>query len=449
MSKDQAKELHRLIPDTAYRTYSEYASAQGEDVVTKARGLKSDEILKEVLDSGLRGRGGAGFLTGVKWSGLSHHSCKKRFVVCNGAEGEPGTFKDRFLLRKNPYATLEGMLIAAHVISADQLYIAMKGSFKKELSRVESAIEEMTSLGLFDQIKIKVIRGPEEYLFGEEKALLNVIEGGEPCPREAHYPPYEVGLFGNLVNPNPALVNNVETYARVSSIIRNGAKSFRTLVTEDTPGLLIFTVCGDVARPGVFEMEAGVTIKHLLNDIAGGAGAGRRLVAALSGVSSRVILAKDFDTTCEFGALKGIGSGLGSAGFIVFDDKTDMGRVTQAMARFLYVESCNQCAACKHGLRTASAGLDKMFSGSSSGARDLEQVLHGAKGAPQGNRCYLPIQGSRIIPSLIENFRTSFQKTKKCFLSTSPYQIPKIRDFDEEKHLFIYDEAQMVKRPDW
>src|SRR5690606_26709447 len=186
------------------------------------------------------GRGGAGFPTGTKWAAVAHHECPTRQVVCSAAEGEPGTCKDRWLLRHDPYAVLEGMLIAAHVVSAEQLFVALKASFEPERERLERALSEMRDAGVLDGLKIEIVTGPEEYLFGEERALLEVIEGGDPLPREAHYPPYEKGLFATATSPNPAVVNNAETFARVPGIVRAGAASFRELGTHDTPGTLLF-----------------------------------------------------------------------------------------------------------------------------------------------------------------------------------------------------------------
>src|SRR6185503_8865176 len=204
------------------------------------------------------------------------HRCTKRSVICNAAEGEPGTFKDRWLIRKNPYAVLEGMLIAAHVVGTHELYIAIKESFRKEIDRLQQAIEELTSAGLLDGYTLKIVAGPEEYLFGEEKALLNVLEGQGPLPREPQYPPYERGLRATPDSPNPALVNNVETFAHVPSIVRHGADSFRQIGTSDTPGTLLFTVSGDVVSPGVYELPAGLTLRRIFEQIAGGPRPGRK-----------------------------------------------------------------------------------------------------------------------------------------------------------------------------
>ena len=181
---------YHLLPDTAYLNYSSYLAANGSSAVHVAGNLDGQAIVQQITDSGLRGRGGAGFPAGVKWNTLLVHPCRTRYVVCNAAEGEPGTFKDRYLLRQNPYAVLEGLLIAAHAIEAKAIFIGIKATFEKEIRRIEQAINEMRTAGIILREDIQVLRGPGEYLFGEEKALLNQIESGLPLPREAHYPPY-------------------------------------------------------------------------------------------------------------------------------------------------------------------------------------------------------------------------------------------------------------------
>ncbi len=441
---------HWLIPPEPFRSYDDYLSATGENAVLKARQMPPERIIAEILASGLRGRGGAGFPTGIKWRTLAQHACRKRYVVCNAAEGEPGTFKDRYLLRHNPYATLEGMLIAAHTIKAAGIYIALKSSFDPAIERIQQAISEIAAKGLLEGIEINVVQGPEEYLFGEEKALLNVIEGSPPLPREAHNPPYEIGLFATFGSPNPALVDNVQTLAHIPSIVRHGGASFRSLGTPDTPGTLIFTVCGDVQRPGVYECEAGITLRELFHDVAGGPLAGRQFKAALSGVATGVIPASKFATPAEFDALQMVGSGLGSAGFIVLDDATSIPRVAQAVARFLYVESCNQCTACKAGLRIASHGLDELLQLLPDVRASLDWILEGAHSAPQANRCFLPVQGAKLIPSLLQLFKKEFEPYVQGKQPQSePWPIPKIVDYDEQEHRFTYDEKQTRKNSDW
>src|ERR1041385_1696469 len=261
---------YNILPDSPYPTYESYLEMNGPSAVLMARSLSAQDIVNEIRASGLRGRGGAGFPTGVKWKTILDHPCQTGYVVCNAAEGEPGTFKDRYLLRKNPYAVLEGILLAAQVVGAKAVYIGIKASFVQEIKRLNQAIHEMRTAGHISNVDIIMSPGPGEYLFGEEKALLNQIESGLPLPREAHYPPYEKGLFATPASPNPVLVNNAETFAHVPSIIRHGADGFRALGTADTPGTVLYTISGDVKRPGVYELNAGVPIRKLIYEMAGG-----------------------------------------------------------------------------------------------------------------------------------------------------------------------------------
>jgi NADH-quinone oxidoreductase subunit F len=441
---------HFLLPSESYSSYSQYLSHVGSSAARKARSLPAAALVSLIRSSNLRGRGGAGFPTGKKWETVASHPCEIRYAVCNAAEGEPGTFKDRWLLRKNPYAVIEGLLIAAHAIRAKAAYIAIKSSFRIEIEILQRAIAEMSE-NIF--LPLTIARGPEEYLFGEEKALLNVIEGEGPFPRPPEQPPYEWGLFAKPDCANPALVNNAETLAHVSTIVRHGSESFRRLGTDDTPGTLLFTLSGDVARPGIYEREAGIPLQDLLTKDGGGPLPGRHFKAVLSGVSGAAIKSDDFSTPCDFGSFKAIksgGIGLGSAGFVVLDDTASIPRVAQTVARFLYVESCLQCSACKTGLRAASEAIDEMFSEKAT-SDDPEKAVLSARSAPQGNRCYLPVQGSVLIPSLFELFPREFealiQNTDRE--KTRDWRIPKFIDFDESNRSFSYDLEQSLKQPDW
>ena len=439
---------HYLLPPRPFSTLAEYRVATGGDAIAAARARSPEEILAAVAESGLRGRGGAGFPAGTKWKSIASHPCPVRSVVCNAAEGEPGTFKDRWLIRHNPYAVIEGVLIAAHAVGARAAYLALKASFTREIARLEAALAEMKPAT--GGVAVTLVRGPEEYLFGEEKALLEVVEGNDPLPRPADQPPYERGLFATQGSPNPALVSNAETFAHVPSIVRLGAASFRALGTRDTPGTLLFTVSGDVQRPGVYELPAGIPLRELFHGVAGGPRPGRTLKAALSGVSVAPIPAERFDTPADFGSLSLIGSGLGSAGFVVYDDTASMPRVAQMAARFLYVESCNQCSACKHGLRTASTALDALFDPGKADPALLARARQGALSAPQGNRCYLPAEGAAIVPALLTRFAPEFeQQLRDPTRASNPVPIPKIADWDEAARDFVLDQNQQRKKPDW
>ncbi|HEX5036865.1 MAG TPA: NADH-ubiquinone oxidoreductase-F iron-sulfur binding region domain-containing protein [bacterium] len=438
---------HHVLPEKAYESYGSYLHVVGPSAIRVARALRPEEILAHVGASGLRGRGGAGFPTGRKWEAIAGHPCPTRYVVCNAAEGEPGTFKDRWLIRKNPYAVIEGLLVAAHAVSAKAAYIAVKRSFLPEMRSLKRALREMAE-DLF--LPVTIVTGPEEYLFGEEKALLNVMEGEGPFPRPVEQPPYEWGLFATEISANPTLVNNAETFAHVSTILRLGSESFRRLGTQDTPGTLIVTLSGAIRRPGVYEIPAGLPLRELLSDHGGGPLPGRSFKAVLSGVSSAPVLAKDFLTPCDFGSFQAIGSGLGSCGFVALDNATSAPRVAQAVARFLYVESCMQCSACKVGLGAASEAVDEMFSKKAT-PDDPEKAAIAARSAPQGNRCYLPVQGAALIPALLSAFKEEFDALIRApgASSEDAWTLPKMTDFDEEKGVFLYDDRQRLKEPDW
>jgi NADH-quinone oxidoreductase subunit F len=439
---------HWLLPDAPYASYAAYSEAMGGRAIEKARTLGPQGVIDVVHRSGLRGRGGAGFPTGVKWRGIANHPCPTRYVVCNAAEGEPGTFKDRFLIRHNPYAVIEGIVIAARTVGATGSYIAIKASFKKEIARLRAALNEMSAV--LPEGGVTIVEGPEEYLFGEEKAMLNVIEGEGPFPREADDPPYEHGLFATATSPNPALANNAETLAHIPSIVLHGSETFRAIGTTDTPGTILCTLSGDLARPGVVEVEAGTPLSTLFRQHGGGPRPGRTLRAAISGVSSGVLLADQFDTPADFASLAMLGSGLGSAGFIVLDDSTSIPRVTQAVTRFLYVESCNQCSACKTDLRIASRALDAFFEPGAAAPDLLERVVVGVKHAPQGNRCYLPVEASVLVSSLVRRFRGDFDaRGAGKAVNDAVWTIPKIVDYDAENHVFTYDPMQPRKTPTW
>jgi NADH-quinone oxidoreductase subunit F len=263
----------------------------------------------------------------------------------------------------------------------------------------------------------------------------------------AHYPPYELGLFGDQESPNPCLVNNVQTYAHVPGIVTHGGEAFAGIGSAGTPGTLLVTLSGAVRRPGVYEVESGIPLREVFEKCGGGPPEGRRWKAALQGVSAEAIPAERFDTAADFDALTEAGSGLGAAGFVLIDDATPMPRVAQMVARFLYVESCAQCPACKVGLEQSSVGLDRLVKGETDA---MDAILEGARHAPQGNRCYLPVQGSRLIPSLVEMFPEEFESARRGELAeTVEFPVPKFVDFDEARGLFVYDERQMLKEPDW
>jgi NADH-quinone oxidoreductase subunit F len=384
-----------------------------------------------------------------------------RFVVANGAEGEPGTFKDRALLAANPYQVLEGLVIAAEAIGAAHAFVAIKASFRAQRRALDRAIDEMRNEGLLGEIPITVVEGPDEYLFGEEKALLEVIEGEDPLPRL--FPPYLHGLFATRpqvgwsadspigdeprAGSNPTLVTNVETLANVAPILARGVDWYRSLGTPESPGHAICTVVGDVARAGVAEVALGTPLDAVIVHLGGGTKPGRMFKAALSGVANPVVTAAHVDVPLSYEDLEAIGSGLGACGFIVYDDTRDMVAVARSVSRFLYVESCGQCPPCKLGCGEVTDLLDTVLAGRATEG-DIELIGARLLTVTDGNRCFLGAQEQRVIGSLLRAFPEDFVAHLEGARPAEVPPIPKLLDLRADGTA-VYDERQERKRPDW
>jgi NADH-quinone oxidoreductase subunit F len=451
-SPQDVRELRRLLPvdGNPVRSLKEYEASGGLTGLRKALSLSPDQIIEELKLSGLRGRGGAGFPTGVKWAGVVSGGRGNRYACCNGAEGEPGTFKDRYLLRMNPYLTLEGLAIAAHAVKAERVFICVKRSFRQVTERLRQAIDEFHQAQIFPkgrELTIELVLGPEEYLFGEEKALLEVVEGNLPLPR--WLAPYMEGLFRKPLQDNPTLVNNAETLANVALIMQNGSDWFRQTGTPDSPGTMIFTVCGDVQRPGCYELPLGTSMRGLIEKISGGVPNGRMLKAIFPGVSNGVLTPGHLDVPLDFDSMRAIGSGLGSGGYIVYDDTACMIKAAALFSRFLYVESCGQCPPCKFSSGEITEHLNRLVEGKGT-RQDIETIIARCGTVDQGNRCALPTGERLVIESLVNRFSDEFQSHCKSACSlTRELKLPKLVDYDEQKHVFTYDERQRLKQPDW
>jgi NADH-quinone oxidoreductase subunit F len=456
-------EPNLLLPPRPFATLDEHLAAGGGRAVAAARAHGSEWVLDQLERAGLRGRGGAGFPTVAKWRSVAAGGDElgDRYAVANGAEGEPGTFKDRALLRANPYQVLEGLAIAATVVHAREAFVAVKASFAPEIDALERALREMSDAGLLCDAPVSLVGGPEEYLFGEEKALLEVIEGNEPLPR--WLPPYLHGLFATTpqegwsagvgpiddparVGSNPTLVNNVESLAHVSLVLARGAEWYRTVGTHETPGPLLCTVVGDVDHAGVGEIEPGTALRDAIDQIGGGPRSGRTIKAVLSGVANPVLAGDDLDAPVSYEGLAAVGGGLGSAGFIVFDDTRSMLSVGRMVSRFLYVESCGQCRACKYGTGEITRRLDRLAAPTGGSATDIEVIGQRLRDVTNQNRCFLGEQEQRLVSSLLRRFPEDFALDVR----TAPMEhlpVPKIVDLRDG--VATYDAAQSRKRPDW
>ncbi len=455
--------VERVLDRRPCPNLAAYVAGGGFGGVEAARAVAPAVVIETIADAGLRGRGGAGFPTGVKWRTVLEYSSPEGPppVVVNAAEGEPGSFKDRALLRANPYRVIEGALIACHALAASELVIATKETFATEIERLRSAIAEVVAAGWADGIDVRVEFGPSHYLFGEETALLDVLGGGEPFPRVT--PPYRRGVdFMNepgrdetpdLATNDPAggtppvLVNNVETFANVPGILANGAEWYRQLGTAESPGTVVCTVVGSTERHGVAEVPMGTPLTLAIDEIGGGPRQGHRLVGAISGVANAYLPVAAFDTPLSYEAMDEIGSGLGSAGFIVFDDADDLRDVAGQISRFLAVESCGQCEPCKRDGLAISATFDDPDDAAAAGER-RERLATVADSA----RCSLARQHRDVITSMLDVIDPA----------AGPADVP---DSDagaggRERALVLpivdivegratFDERQLEKNPDW
>jgi NADH:ubiquinone oxidoreductase subunit F (NADH-binding) len=434
-----------LFSEKPITSVEAYFADGGGQALSKALKMPRKQIIAEVKKSGLRGRGGGGFPTGLKWAGVAYDPCPTKYLVCNGSEGEPGSFKDHMLMRNNPYQLLEGIAIAAYAIGAKKAFLGIKASSQREVNAMHQALDEMAKREALGPTPIELVLGPEDYLFGEEKALLEVIEGRDPLPREADNPPYVKGLFIiDPQEPNPTVVNNVETLSNVPHVLQRGADWFRGIGTPDSPGTMIFTVCEDVKRPGVYELPMGTPLRTLIYHCAGGPLPGREFKGFFSGAANPVILPSGLDTPMDFNSMRAIGTGLGSGGFIAYDSTACMVRVAHMFAKFLWLESCNQCWSCKLGTNRSMTHLQRLIDGHGD-EMDVESAIQGAMMAPQGNRCYLPVEHSLSCPSIIRAFSKEFiAHYRRGCQGCRHLVLPKIHDFDETTKVFTYSPGRQA-----
>lgn len=447
-----------LLPERPIESVEEYLELGGGRGIQAARDAGPEVTIEEVTLAGLRGRGGGGFPTGRKWASIRGSGTGRRFVVANGAEGEPSTFKDRVLMRLDPYRVIEGAAIAALAVGAESVFVATKRTFTRELARLRSAAIELGAAGIIGDLQVTVVEGPEEYLFGEESALLEVVEGRDPLPRLL--PPWQHGLFatvqtgweagspeGGPSGSNPTLVNNVETLAAATHILAEGAAAFRRFGTEESPGTLLVTVVGDVARPGVHEVEMGTPFSDVLA-LCGGPVSGQRFKAALSGVSNPVLKAEDFDVPLTYEDMAARGTGLGAAGFAVYDERRDMVAVARAVSRFLAVESCGQCPPCKQGSLGITEHLTRIEEGVATDD-DLGQLHSLLASVTDANRCYLGTEEQLVVSSLLRAFPEDFaRRLEGRHRPARREHITLVSDISEDGTV-TYDTRHRHKQPDW
>ena len=436
----------RLLPSTPVTSLADHLDAGGGRGLERARVLGTDGVCDLLEDAGLRGRGGAGFPTARKWRGVATTAREGGgtvTLVANAAEGEPGTYKDRTLIEQQPYAFLEGMCIALEATGAATAHIGIKEKFTTPVERLRRALGEIREAGWAHAERIEIVTGPDAYLFGEESAMLEVIEGNLPMPRIVK--PFEAGLAASTTEANPTVVNNVETLSHVTAILARGAAWFREAGTEDSPGTMLFTVVGDVQSPGVYELALGTPLRTLLTDVAGA----EDIKAVYSGVSNAVITEAMLDTPLCFDRMQESGSGLGSGGFVVYDHSRAIVDVLSVLVRFLAVESCGQCNACKLG-NSAMAELLATVQRGEAEQTDLETLLRWTHTVTDQNRCYLPVGSQIMVGSTVEAFVDEFVATVQAGEPTpADLPTPLVEHIDEDTGEVTYHERYHRKQLDW
>ncbi|MDP2359460.1 MAG: NADH-quinone oxidoreductase subunit NuoF [bacterium] len=376
-------------------------------------GIAPADLVQLVRSSGLRGRGGAGFPTGMKWGFLPKQGGQPVYLVCNADEGEPGTFKDRDILRHAPHQLIEGMVLTCHAIGARVGYIYIRGEFREEAAAVERALAEARGAGLLGRdilgrgldVELHAHMGAGAYICGEETALLNSLEGRRGLPRTKPPFPAVVGLYGC-----PTIINNVETLAAVPPIVQHGAEWYVSLGTEKSPGTKLFSVSGHVERPGVYELRMGTPLMDLINVDCGGMKGGRALKAVIPGGSSvpmitaaeAASLRLDYESCLEHGTM------LGSGAVIVLDETVSIPHAVQNLAHFYAHESCGQCTPCREGTHWMHKILDRLIEGKGQ-ASDLDLLLDICRHISFRTICALGDAATGPVKSGVMKFRSEFE----------------------------------------
>lgn len=377
-------------------------------------GLKADDVVAELKKAGLRGRGGAGFPTGVKWDKVLNHRVKEHYFVCNAGEHEPGTFKDRYLLKTLPHQLIEGCLIAAHTVQAKAAFIYVNHEYEEERENLKKALAEAKARGLVGKnvlgkgydIELQVFEGHGSYVAGEETAMLESMQGRPAMPRQKPpFYPTDFGLYGK-----PTLVNNVETLCNIPRILYKGAAWFTQVGTEKCPGTMMFSLSGSVNRPGVYEMPMGVTIRELIEKCGGGVKGGRQIKAVFpGGPAFSMVTADQLDLQMDFDSLKKAGTGLGSAGTIVIDDTTCMVAATLKYSNFFKGESCGQCPPCRMGTNNLATLMAKIEEGQGT-QKDMDSLLQLCGFVKGTGYCTLVTGAAVLVQSSVKLFQKEYEE---------------------------------------
>jgi NADH-quinone oxidoreductase subunit F len=398
----------------------EYVGRGGFQALQKCvTGLEPDEIIRQIEQSGLRGRGGAGYPTHLKWSAIKQNKSGKKYIVCNGDEGDPGAFMDRMLMESYPYRIIEGIAIAAYTVGADEGYLYIRAEYPLAVERISRTIENCLRQGYLGErilqsdfsLNLKIIPGAGAFVCGEETALMASIEGRRGMPR--FRPPYPAhsGLWGK-----PTLINNVETYCVVPWIIRNGPEAFAALGTGSSKGTKVFALAGKIAHGGLIEVPMGISIRQIIEDIGGGIAGGLKLKAVqIGGPSGGCVPEKLAHTSVDYETLRDVGAMMGSGGMVALDETDCMVDIARYFLQFTQNQSCGKCTFCRIGTRRMLDILDRLCAGQGK-STDIEELEHLAEIVQNSSLCGLGKTAPNPVLSTIKYFRDEYEAhiEKRC-----------------------------------
>lgn len=389
----------------------EYITKDGYTALNKVLEMTPEEVCKEVLESGLRGRGGGGFPTGRKWEFTRIAKGDKKYVVCNGDEGDPGAFMDRSVMEGDPFKLLEGMTIAGYGIGADEGYIYVRAEYPLAVDRLKQAIKTAEEYGLLGEnilgtgfnFKIKIKEGAGAFVCGEETALLASIEGERGMPRPKPPFPAQSGLWGK-----PTLINNVETLANIPKIIREGAAWFKSVGTPNSSGTKTFALTGQVANTGLIEVPMGTTLREIVFEIGGGVRGGKKFKAVqIGGPSGGCLTEEHLDLPLDFDSLLSVGAMVGSGGLVVMDENTCMVEVARFFMNFTQNESCGKCVPCREGTKRLLEMLQRAVDGQGK-PEDIEILEDLAMAIKDGSLCGLGKTAPNPVLTMLKYFREEY-----------------------------------------
>ena len=404
-----------------------YLQNGGYEAAKLAFTQTTDQIIDTVKKSGLRGRGGAAFSAGLKWSFMPKNDNKPKYLCVNGDESEPGSFKDRQILERNPHQLIEGTIIACYAIGAKSAYIYIRGEYHKWIKLLQKALDDAYEKGFVGEkmketfatdffCNIYIHKGAGAYICGEESALMNSIEGQRGYPRVKPPFPAQNGLWGN-----PTTINNVETITNIPPIIKKGWEWFSAIGEPKHPGTILFGVSGHVNNPGVFELPSGTLLTEIIYKYAGGVIGNKKIKCVIPGGSSMPPLRGDQLEGVKMDAesLKAVGSAIGTGGIMVMDEDTDLVRVLARIAKFYYHESCGQCTPCREGTGWMLKILNRLVRGEGT-KKDVDLLVTVAKNIEGNTVCALGDAAAWPVKFMIERFREEFDAAVKDEVSLEP-----------------------------